>query len=63
MGFTNTANFGQKSAFVEKRILDLELLAGTNGLSFLDFYITLRKIIYNRMLFILLKVSYEQSIL
>jgi hypothetical protein len=26
MGFTNTANFGQKSAFVEKRILDLELL-------------------------------------
>jgi hypothetical protein len=26
MSSTNTANFGQKSAFVEKRILDLELL-------------------------------------
>jgi hypothetical protein len=26
MGSTNTTNFGQKSAFVEKRILDLELL-------------------------------------
>jgi len=34
MGSTNTANFGQKSAFVEKRILDLELLPKMPGLNY-----------------------------